>query len=713
MIAAGSWVWTQQWWDVVRIGACQGLVSAAFVALLLGSLRDRATARFRYMLLLVLFVKTAAPPLPGWGVFPTLWSRMFNAEPAELNPSAAARFEETAGEPTFSPPGDLVADADVAPRSAERRWDWKAAGMGVHFAGAALLLGVMLMSQCRLARRLRKAGVRLSQGGWSRDLDRLQRQLGVPGEVELWLLPDLNSPAAWGVFQRRILLPEWADPFGPEQRAAVLGHELAHLKRRDTWLVWFENIAVACQWWNPLLYAVRRLLRREREQLCDAMALREHVCSPNAYAQTLLDVLAEVRIRQRLRLGTEMVGNGRRLSQRLEAIMSGSIKNADRLGLYGGAALVLAAVLLLPGVPLSPGSDPSQILAAADPPSSPAAQKDKPQKGQKPSPKTEASIPESVQKALRRPVTFDFQRTPLSDVVSFFRQYTGVEFKFDSEGLAKANVAADVPVTIALERVSLASALHLMLHPHGLGFKVDGGKIVITNAEGSADARTQLTTSTTPASLEVEKALLRPVSFRFVDTPLRDVVEFLKEYTSVNVVVDERGLKKVGRSLETPITKTVENKPLAAALEEMLLPHVLRAGIRHEVLYITNIPEPVGLLQQPNLSDDLKKALQRSISCDFVDAPLRDVVGFLSKYTGVAIELDPQGLTRAQLDSDTAVTLKVDQTPLERALTTLLSPLELKAVATADGKSLRITDDGAKDVEPPKPERSDARPSQN
>ena len=77
-------VWADGWWNLVSIGFCQGLVSALLIGLFLCSLGRLASARLRYWLLVLLLVKLALPPLPGWGLFPWL-SRVSEVERSSID----------------------------------------------------------------------------------------------------------------------------------------------------------------------------------------------------------------------------------------------------------------------------------------------------------------------------------------------------------------------------------------------------------------------------------------------------------------------------------------------------------------------------------------------------------------------------------------------------------------------------------------------------
>ncbi len=54
------------------------------------------------------------------------------------------------------------------------------------------------------------------------------------------------------------------------KRQAVLVHELAHIRRRDHLVRWFEIFVCGLFWWNPLAWWARRQLQFAEEECCDA-----------------------------------------------------------------------------------------------------------------------------------------------------------------------------------------------------------------------------------------------------------------------------------------------------------------------------------------------------------------------------------------------------------------------------------------------------------
>lgn len=88
---------------------------------------------------------------------------------------------------------------------------------------------------------------------------------------------------------------------------------------------------------------------------------------------------------------------------------------------------------------------------------------------------------EKVRQALTRPVSFDFQETPLSDVIDFLREYAGINIVLDQNGLDEVQVDADTPVTLQLEQVTLKSALNLILKQFELTYMIRDEVLLITS----------------------------------------------------------------------------------------------------------------------------------------------------------------------------------------------------------------------------------------
>lgn len=82
--------------------------------------------------------------------------------------------------------------------------------------------------------------------------------------------------------------------------------------------------------------------------------------------------------------------------------------------------------------------------------------------------------------------------------------------------------------------------------------------------------------------------LRKPVSLEFVDTPLSDVVAYLREYAGVGILLESRGLEHVGLEDSEPITMEAKEIELALALELILSPLELDYQVRGDLILITD-----------------------------------------------------------------------------------------------------------------------------
>ncbi|MFA4891812.1 M56 family metallopeptidase [Brevundimonas sp.] len=76
--------------------------------------------------------------------------------------------------------------------------------------------------------------------------------------------------------------------------SAVVGHELAHLKRGDHHALWQEEALLALLAVNPLMPMLRARRAAAREEACDALALGDAVAETRrAYARSLIEALRD------------------------------------------------------------------------------------------------------------------------------------------------------------------------------------------------------------------------------------------------------------------------------------------------------------------------------------------------------------------------------------------------------------------------------------
>ncbi len=95
----------------------------------------------------------------------------------------------------------------------------------------------------------------------------------------------------------------------------------------------------------------------------------------------------------------------------------------------------------------------------------------------------------------------------------------------------------------------------------------------------------------------IEKALDSPTTCEFIETPLLDVVEYLRDLHGVNIAIDWKAL---GAAKPDPTSAAVsiqcKGTSLRSALELILRPLKLTWAVHHEALLVTTPEEAQGML---------------------------------------------------------------------------------------------------------------------
>jgi len=193
----------------------------------------------------------------------------------------ASRFEDERG--------DEPALANLAAEPPSPRLRWKPA-VALAWAGVALALLLRdLMLELAFRRRLaRESDVRDERV--LAILEDCRARIGVRRAVRLVHTDLVGSPALYGAFRPRVLLPgRVLREFGDDELRHVLLHELAHHKRGDVLVGLVIGIARRLFWFHPVVPFASARLRAAQESArdWDALAL-DRDSGPLPYARTLL-----------------------------------------------------------------------------------------------------------------------------------------------------------------------------------------------------------------------------------------------------------------------------------------------------------------------------------------------------------------------------------------------------------------------------------------
>lgn len=141
-------------------------------------------------------------------------------------------------------------------------------------------------------------------------------------ECELRLCERDTGPITWGIFRPIILLPRTALSWPRERLHAVLLHELAHIRRRDSLANALSHAACALYWPNPLVWIAAARLRREAEIAADDAVINAGI-KPSTYASELLALAQEFRARQTAFAGMALfMAQPSSLEARVESVLA-------------------------------------------------------------------------------------------------------------------------------------------------------------------------------------------------------------------------------------------------------------------------------------------------------------------------------------------------------------------------------------------------------
>ncbi len=93
--------------------------------------------------------------------------------------------------------------------------------------------------------------------------------------------------------------------------------------------------------------------------------------------------------------------------------------------------------------------------------------------------------------------------------------------------------------------------------------------------------------ATSPAERKILSELKKPTELDFVDTPLSEVINYLRDRHQIEIQLDKKALTNVGVDTNTPVTKSLRGISLRSALRLLLRDLDLTYVIKDEVLLIT------------------------------------------------------------------------------------------------------------------------------
>ncbi len=286
----------------------------------------------------------------------------------------------------------------------------------VWITGMIAFSGVMLTGNALFLRRIRR-NRNYDAPEFIALLDECRQTLGLKRNVRAICASETGTAAVYGVFRPVLLIsPSSFETLTDAQKRHVLLHELAHIRRGDTLICAGATVLNILHWFNPLIWVVFALMRRDIEVQCDAHVFRGLPGSERGdYAGTLLKLADPI---QTPTLAPALFISKANIKRRIVMV----VKHRRNSVLYSAVALLLTVLVAVTGCTTA-------VDVSAAEPSSSAAVDAAPEV-------TPATIPADYK--LLGSYTFDYSdcaddTARVSNIKKAAALLDGIEFPFDTQ----------------------------------------------------------------------------------------------------------------------------------------------------------------------------------------------------------------------------------------------------------------------------------------
>ncbi len=158
---------------------------------------------------------------------------------------------------------------------------------GVSFMLIRMSVGILQLSA------IRKTGIVLPDEKIESLFATLKEKMQIGRTVRLLLSETAHVPMLIGYFKPVIIVPlSVLTQLSAEQLETILLHELAHLKRNDYLINIIQMVIEALLFFNPFVWLISAICRKEREYSCDDVVLH-YTQQPDSYAEALAAIATQ------------------------------------------------------------------------------------------------------------------------------------------------------------------------------------------------------------------------------------------------------------------------------------------------------------------------------------------------------------------------------------------------------------------------------------
>jgi|GEM_PF-2355937 len=186
--------------------------------------------------------------------------------------------------------------------------------------GFVVVGGYWLLGLRRLQGLIKRAG-KVTGGDFGEMFDQLVAQFGIQSRPVLLRSNQIPVPMTCMSYKPVVLVPLEAWSWSPKRQRMVLMHELAHVKRQDCLAMAVGYLACAVFWFHPMVWWLAGRMRDDAEVAADDLVVTNGYESPEQYADELLGIVRDLRIRNDRWLCAIPMARPSQLEQRIRSVL--------------------------------------------------------------------------------------------------------------------------------------------------------------------------------------------------------------------------------------------------------------------------------------------------------------------------------------------------------------------------------------------------------
>lgn len=219
-------------------------------------------------------------------------------------------------------------------------------GMRCWLMGMCICFAYHIAGYAYFSVKLRRSLRRITDTDRKRQIAGWQKERLGKVEIIAYQSAVINSPMIVGIFRPKLILPAKKESWSETELEFIVSHELCHYQKKDLWLKLLMMTAWCVNWFNPLVYLLKKQFYFELELACDREVLSG--CSAGErenYARLMLS-FAGGHDREAF-YSTGFLGGKNQMKRRIDYMLDDARKKRGIAGMVATGLIILTMGLLI------------------------------------------------------------------------------------------------------------------------------------------------------------------------------------------------------------------------------------------------------------------------------------------------------------------------------------------------------------------------------